>query len=166
MGGGMMGGGMMGGGMGGIGGAAFAPSDDLAAGVGEFAGQTHLASLDIQLPERGREYFFTTPRGEVQIEAYGIRQSHTSRLAQLLVIAIGVSVLVVLYLVLRRLLPVLLSTTAGAILLILLGLISLITMLLPVLGLAALAIGTVQLVRLRKSAKTRRQQPTHRYTSA
>jgi hypothetical protein len=162
-----MGGGMGGAGMmGGVGGMAFAPSDDLAAGVGEFAGQTHLASLDIQLPERGREYFFTTPRGEVQIVAYGIKQSHTSRLVQLLAIAIGISVLVVLYCFLRRLMPVVVSTSAGAILLILLGLISLITMLLPVLGLAALAVGTVQLVRLRKSAKTRRQQPTHRYTSA
>jgi hypothetical protein len=159
-------GGMGGAGMGGIGGLAFGPSGDLAVVEGQFAAQTHLASLDVQLPDRGREYFFTTPRGDVQIMAYGINQSHTSRLAQLLAVAIGVSVLVLLYWFFLRLMPVLLSTTAGALVLVLLGLISLITMLLPILGLAALAIGTVQLVRLRLGTKTSRQQPTHRHMSA
>jgi hypothetical protein len=135
------------GGMGGgiVGGPAFDPQGG--PGEGEFAGQTHLASLDVELPTRGREYFFTTPRGEVQIVAYGISQPHTSRLTQLLAIALGAVVLYVLYRVLRRVVPVLLRTIAGAVLLILLGLLSLIAMTFPVFGLVVLVIGTTQLIR-------------------
>lgn len=80
MGGGMMGGGMMD--------AADSPSPGRPGGPAAITGQEHLASLDVQLPERGVEVFFTTPRGEVQIIAYGMRQQHVSRMTQLLVIAI------------------------------------------------------------------------------
>jgi hypothetical protein len=140
-------GGMGGGIVGGPGGPAFDPQGGSGAGAAEFSGQTHLASLDVELPSRGQEYFFTTPRGEVQIVAYGISQPHTSRLTQLLAIALGAVVLYLLVLVLRRAVPVLLRTIAGAVLLILLGLLSLIAMTFPVFGLVVLVIGTVQLVR-------------------
>jgi hypothetical protein len=89
--GGPMGGGMMGGGMGGMGGmlgTADSPQLQQPSASGVIAGQEHLASLDVQLPERGVEVFFTTPRGEVQVVAYGIRQQHVSRITQLLLIAI------------------------------------------------------------------------------
>ena len=79
----------MGGGMGGgMLGAAGSPHLERPSAPGVIAGQEHLASLDVQLPERGVEVFFTTPRGEVQIVAYGIRQQHVSRAAQMLLVVI------------------------------------------------------------------------------
>ncbi|MCL4203879.1 MAG: DUF1559 domain-containing protein [Pirellulaceae bacterium] len=139
----------MGGGMSGIGsGPAEVAFDPYAVpGAAEFSDQTHLASLDVELPSRGQEFFFTTPRGEVQIVAYGVSQPHISRLTQLLAVALGVAVLYVLYRVLLRVVPTVLRTIAGAVLLILLGLLSLIAMTFPVFGLVALGVGTVQLIR-------------------
>lgn len=69
-------------------GAAGSPHLERPSAPGVIAGQEHLASLDVQLPERGVEVFFTTPRGEVQIVAYGIRQQHVSRAAQMLLVVI------------------------------------------------------------------------------
>jgi hypothetical protein len=139
----------MGGGMSGIGsGPAEVAFDPYAVpGAAEFSDQTHLASLDVELPSRGQEFFFTTPRGEVQIVAYGVSQPHISRLTQLLAVALGVVVLYVLYRILLRVVPTVLRTIAGAVLLILLGLLSLIAMTFPVFGLVALVVGTVQLIR-------------------
>ena len=83
---------MYGRGMGGMGGgmlgAAESPHPGRPGAPGGLAGLEHLASLDVQLPERGVEVFFTTPRGEVQIVAYGIRQDRVSRITQVLMIAL------------------------------------------------------------------------------
>ncbi len=38
----------------------------------------YMASLDVELPSRGREYFFTTPRGEIELSAQGV-QTHVSK---------------------------------------------------------------------------------------
>ena len=44
---------------------------------------TGLASLDIELPTRGIEYLFTTPRGEVEITARSVSAAHVERLLEL-----------------------------------------------------------------------------------
>ena len=44
---------------------------------------THLASLDVQLPARGAQFLFTTPRGDIEITARAVESSHLNRLAQL-----------------------------------------------------------------------------------
>jgi len=118
-------------------------------GVGymELVDYSHLASLDVELPDRGQEFFFTTPRGEMQIVARGISQTTASRLIRLVAIVVGAIVLLVLYRVLRRIGPSVWNTTAGAVLMILVGLASLITMLFPIAGLIVLLIGVVQLTR-------------------
>ena len=52
--------------------------------------QAHMASLAIQLPVRGREYFFTTPRGEVVLSANGISKTVTQRVIGLIMLAIAI----------------------------------------------------------------------------
>ena len=42
-----------------------------------------LASLDVRLPERGKMYLFTTPRGDIEITASAISASTLSRLSGL-----------------------------------------------------------------------------------
>jgi hypothetical protein len=135
--------GIGGGGFGG--GGAGPPVAGFGRAVADYTDQGHLVSLDVQLPVRGQEYFFTTPRGEVRIIARGISQPLASRLIRLLVIAIGAIVVWLAYLVLRRCVPVILRTSAGAALLIVLGLASLVSMTFPLIGLAVLIIGVVQL---------------------
>jgi hypothetical protein len=41
----------------------------------------YLTSLDVELPARGREYLFTTPRGETEITAQSISEESLSRLS-------------------------------------------------------------------------------------
>jgi hypothetical protein len=48
-----------------------------------------LVSLDVPLPQRGVEYSFTTPRGEVRIHARALRRSTLQRLGTLLALAVG-----------------------------------------------------------------------------
>lgn len=115
---------------------------------------THLASLDVELPERGVEYLFTTPRGDVQIVGRAVSQSLVVRSVRLLGILVGLLALYVLYRIVQAVAPVILHTTVGAVLLIVIGLISIVAMILPVAGLAALAAGVVVAIR-RILARTR-----------
>lgn len=114
----------------------------------EYAVETHFASLDVDLPQRGREYLFTTPRGDIEITARAVSEPLLGRLIRLLILAAGVVILIVLLRVLPRVLPVLHRSrwVAGAVLL--LGLLSLLLGIFPILALAALIYGLVQLIRL------------------
>ena len=47
---------------------------------------TGLASLDIEIPLRGREYLFTTPRGEIEITAHAAPAADVERLIRLLLV--------------------------------------------------------------------------------
>jgi len=119
------------------------------------AAETHLASLDVDLPLRGREYLFTTTRGDIDITARAVSEPLLGRLSRLLAIAVGFVVLLVLLRVLPRVLPVLHRSRffAGAVLL--LGLLSLLLGIFPLLALAALIYGLVQLIRLEIARRRR-----------
>jgi hypothetical protein len=114
-----------------------------------------LASLDFELPERGRLYRFMTPRGEAELAAQAVSTAWLARLGSLS--AIGVLVLVVYGFarVARRTSFSGLRTRTAAVLLALLGLFSLLVGVLPLAGLACLVIGIVALVKLHR----RRRQP-------
>ena len=52
--------------------------------------QAHMASLTITIPERGREFFFSTPRGEVVLSANGVSKTVTQRVIGLIMLAIAI----------------------------------------------------------------------------
>ena len=110
--------------------------------------ETHLASLDVDLPLRGREYLFTTPRGEVEITARAVSEPLLGRLARLAAVAAGIVALLVLLRVLPPLARALHRSRifAGGVLL--LSLFSLVLGVFPILALVALIYGLVQLIRL------------------
>ena len=109
------------------------------------------ASLDVDLPRRGTEYYFTTPRGDVQITASQVRSEHLHRLTALVLIGAGLLVLWGLYLLVqaaaRRL-----NNRIGAALLVRIGPCSLFSLTLPILGLLALIGGIVLFVRHHRRA--------------
>jgi hypothetical protein len=107
-----------------------------------------LASLDVDLPQRGVEFLFTTPRGEIEITARAVSGSAVDRLQHLLAILATAVALYAAYRVLRRIGPDLLNTMAGSALLVILGGASLCLGLLPLVGVVILVVGLVQLVRL------------------
>ena len=101
---------------------------------GEAAGDAFMASLDVDLPVRGREYFFTTPRGEVKLSAQGVATRVYQRLyASLAVLAIAAGAWVI-YLLCVRLTQTLLGAIAVGCVLVLLGVISLVQGYLPIYG--------------------------------
>ncbi len=120
-----------------------------------FAVETHLASLDVDLPLRGREYLFTTPRGDIDITARAVSEPLLGRLYRLLAIAAGFVVLLVLLRVLPRVLPVLHRSRSFAAAVLLAGLLSLLLGIFPILALVALIYGLVQLIRLEIARRQR-----------
>jgi hypothetical protein len=120
--------------------------------------ETHLASLDVDLPLRGREYLFTTPRGDIDITARAVSEPLLGRLYRLLVIAIGFVVLLVLLRVLPRVARVLHRSRWFAAAVLLAGLLSLLLGIFPILALAALIYGLVQLIHL-EIARRRKIRP-------
>ena len=101
---------------------------------GEAAGDAFMASLDVDLPVRGREYFFTTPRGEVKLSAQGIATQVYQRLyASLAVLAIAAGAWVI-YLLCTRLTQTRLGAIAVGCVLVLFGVISLVQGYLPIYG--------------------------------
>jgi hypothetical protein len=106
------------------------------------------ASLDITLPERGRLYRFTTPRGDVAIEAYSVPHVALRKLAGLA--AVLVAILVVWLLGRERSLRVwrgLFRTLAFGIVLVVIGLASVISGVLPLAGLLLIGIGLALSIR-------------------
>ena len=63
------------------------------------SGPTGFASLDLEIPQRGKAYFFTTPRGEIAITARAVDRS---LLRGVLGLAAAVAAIVVGYLLLRN----------------------------------------------------------------
>ncbi len=142
------------GGMGGMGGGAasgfgsgVAPSSSTAAGLGTApqAGLV-LASLDVSIPTRGREYLFTTPRGDLVITAEAVDERVVDRGTRLGLVLAG---LLVVWLIAKigHALWSRLGPCAGGLLLILLGLGSMLSSTLPVVGVAVAACGVVALIR-------------------
>ena len=109
-----------------------------------------LASLDVQLPERGRLYRFTTPRGDIAISAHSIPVVGLSRL-----IGLGAVLAAILIAWLlsrepaRRVWTQCLNSTICGVALIILGLASVIVGILPFAGLLAIVVGLVITIRSR-----------------
>ena len=108
-----------------------------------------LASLDFELPVRGKVFRFTTPRGDVAVRASAASQPLIEGLVRLA----GVAVLVVIVLAARRLLRGQAfsgrAKRALAIAMILLGIAGVLFGVFPVAGVLAFVAGIVMLVRLR-----------------
>ncbi len=119
--------------------------------------EPHLASLDVDLPERGVEFMFTTARGEIEITARAISSPLAERVVWLLWIAAGVIVLAIVYWLARRIIPWLVGTQVGAGLLFLAGLFSLLLGIFWVASLIAFVTGIVQLIRLAIARRGRRR---------
>ena len=49
----------------------------------------YMASLDVELPQRGREYLFSTPRGNAQLSVQGFSQRVYDRLISILMLLLG-----------------------------------------------------------------------------
>jgi hypothetical protein len=131
------------------------PSVDLSGGVavgGEdfSAVAAGLASLDFTLPERGQVFNFTTPRGQIEIEARPVAHSLLARLIGLVIVG---AVIVVVWLIARQ--PArdfwrtLFGTVAAGVLLAILGLASIISGIFPLAGLLLLAGGIALAIRNR-----------------
>jgi hypothetical protein len=110
---------------------------------------TGLASLDVQIPVRGREFRFTTPRGDAQITVRSISTAVSDRLISLAWV-LGVTVVALLAVRwIRQGGLALFAGRAGAVTLIVLGIASLLTCVLPVLGALAIVIGVALYIRSR-----------------
>ena len=115
--------------------------DDLAAG---------LASLDVALPQRGRLYRFTTPRGELEIHARSVSLVVLQKLAGLAAVLVAIVIVWALGREkARRAWRRVFASLAFAIVLIVLGLVSVLFGLFPLAGLLALVIGIVLAIRSR-----------------
>ena len=112
-------------------------------------------SLDVDLPERGQEYLFTTPRGDIAITAQTVSTSLVERLLRLLSLAAVILGLLLAYRLARFVGPRLLGSVAGNVCLLLVGVLSMLIGVFPVAGLLLLVIGVGQLV-LRR---VRQRQP-------
>jgi len=120
---------------------------------GETASAAFMASLDVDLPVRGREYFFTTPRGQVELSVQGIATKFYQRLYTILAVLVIAAAVWVSYLFCERLTQTRWGTTAIFSGLILFGIISLVQGYLPIYGgLALLAAVVLVVVRLEMRA--------------
>ena len=99
-----------------------------------------LVSLDVEMPQRGQEFLFTTPRGDLSITARavdatlvdrGLRLAYVS--SGLVAVWLGWALAVAAW---RRL-----GVRAGGLVLLLTGVVSVVTLVLPVVGLIAAVVG-------------------------
>lgn len=115
-------------------------------GLPDAAGEMGFASLDVVLPERGVEYLFTTPRGDIEITAQNVSTEQVDRvtgLLSILAILIGIGVVYRLgQAIVGRTSPRTLAITS-----ILLGVLSFISGVLPVVGIVMIVWGIVTIIR-------------------
>ncbi len=115
-------------------------------GVPVSAGDSGLTSLDVTLPERGVEYLFTTPRGDIQITAQSVSTEQGNRVVGLLAILVGLFALWLAYRIAQAIIART-SQRARAITGVLLGVVSFIVGVLPILGIIMIVWGIVTLIR-------------------
>ncbi len=112
-----------------------------------------IVSLDVELPERGQVFNFTTPRGEVEITARAISDSLVSRLLRFAWVLGGLGIIGVVTQLVRRGGLNFLRTKLGAVLLIPFGLV--LFCFFPVLGTVAVVAGvllTISALMIRREA--------------
>jgi len=69
-----------------------AEQEELAEPLADVIADRGLASLDVEIPQRGRAYLFTTPGGDVELEARALELRPLERLGQVLVLLVGLVV--------------------------------------------------------------------------
>ena len=67
--------------------------DEQAAEALETIADRGLASLDVELPQRGEMYLFTTPGGDVELEARAVERLPWARLGQICILLLGFALL-------------------------------------------------------------------------
>ncbi|MCB9875293.1 MAG: hypothetical protein H6821_14050 [Planctomycetaceae bacterium] len=115
-------------------------------GIPAAAGETGLTSLDVALPERGVEYLFTTPRGDIEITAQNVSTAQVDRVLSLLgilVVLLGLAVAIRI----GRAIAARTSPRTLAIVGILLGVASFIGGVLPVVGIIMVVGGISMMIR-------------------
>lgn len=99
-----------------------------------------LASLDVDMPQRGEEFLFTTPRGDLEITARAVDARLVDRGMRLAQVLAGIAAAWLAW-GLAAAAWGRLGVQLGGVLLLLTGVLSLVTLVLPVLGLVAAAVG-------------------------
>ena len=117
--------------------------DQNSMGETELVAAGGLASLDVEIPVRGTEYRFTTPRGEVAVTARPVSRTMMDSLKQIGLVVLFIVAAVVVVRVVRRLRRRVSPVVIAAGLLILLGLIGMIV--LPMAGAALVIVGLAML---------------------
>ena len=102
----------------------------------------------MQFPTRGREYRFTTPRGDTQILARALDQPLSNRLLRLVTLAVGLTLAWFVWTQLRRWRWDAILSPTVCVVLIVASLILLVIGIVPVLALAAFVLACGQLIRL------------------
>jgi hypothetical protein len=69
-----------------------AEQEELAEPLADVIADRGLASLDVEIPQRGRAYLFTTPGGDVELEARALELRPLEHLGQVLVLLVGLVV--------------------------------------------------------------------------
>ncbi len=112
---------------------------------GGFLGQaTGFASLDVQLPQRGTEYRFTTPRGDIKIQARAIDDSLWLRLRKLAIVTGLILLVAACVRIIRRVGYGGIVGPKLAILLIVIGLLMLVLGVAPLLGVILILAGNMR----------------------
>jgi hypothetical protein len=104
-----------------------------------------LSSLDVAIPERGRLYRFSTPRGQIEITARAVESTLVDRAANLIGVVFAMAFLAMAYNLFKRGI-----SRWGGLALALLGLVGLMTGILPLAAIVALLVGFVAVVYPRK----------------
>jgi hypothetical protein len=112
---------------------------------------TGFVSLDVSIPERGRAYDFTTPRGDIQITGRAVSSPLLGTLARLALAAQVLAVAVLVYRRLRRLRVRPVDPRRSSNVLIAIGAASALLGVLPVLGVLVLLAGVAMKVKLRRA---------------
>jgi hypothetical protein len=116
-----------------------------------------LVSLDIELPQRGVEYRFTTPRGAVEITARAVSMNMLQILKRLGMCVIGAIVVLILYRLIGGREAAVISSSATSICLIVVGAASLLVGIMPLAGVVILVIGIVMRTQQHRKARRARR---------
>ncbi len=118
--------------------------------VGQVIPGTGLASLEVELPLRGQEFFFSTTGDQAEIEVRAISQDAISRILRLLMV-LGVALIGFLLYRLGRRGWFTIRTRRGAVLLLLVGLLMTVSFVLPLYGLVAIFVASALLWKFRST---------------
>jgi autotransporter-associated beta strand protein len=116
-----------------------------------------LASLDVQLPQRGTVYYFIAPRGDVELTAQAVRGSSLARLGYLLGVLVAAVLIVLAFCAVRRSRWGWLASPRANLAMVFLGALAILTGILPIAGAVLFLAGLILPIR-RSMLRSRRGQ--------